>query len=200
LDGKIQYDSYINGIWNIIVAVTTVGYGDFYPKSHIGRFILVTAVILGTVIISLTIVALNGIISFDENEKDAYQILDKIYFRKDLNDVCQKIIYYNYRIKLIKNSFESNILNEKPEYSHSLKKLKKQSGIKVVLMKKINEFCQNKDKERFFYLEENINNCFVGIKKDLEALKVFKRKITSGNKNRILLTSNIQKTLSITRD
>jgi len=190
----------MNGIWNIIVAMTTVGYGDYYPKSHLGRFILIIAVILGTVIISLTVVALNGIINFDENEIQAYEILKRVTYRKELNDACQKIIYYNFKIKEMKRSIDPKDLNESGQYAQFVRNLKKITTYKYFLSKKMKEFSLNRDKDKFVQLEENISKCIDEINANFEFLRDFRRKIKSQNKNQLILISNISTSLKISRD
>jgi hypothetical protein len=156
--------------------------------------------IIGTVIISLTVVALNGIISFDENEMQAFYILNRINLRKKLNDACQKIIFYNFKIKLMKKSIDFRDLNENRDYSLLNRNLKAQTQIKLFITKKMQEFSLSKDKDKFVDLEEKINDCVVHIQNNIETLNEFGRKIKSQNKNQIVLINNIQKTLKITRD
>lgn len=45
-------------MWCIIITMTTVGFGDFYPSTHLGRFIGVLACFWGTFLVSLMVVSL----------------------------------------------------------------------------------------------------------------------------------------------
>jgi len=45
-------------MWNIIVIITMVGYGDLYPATHIGRVIGLTGAILGNLLIAIMVVSL----------------------------------------------------------------------------------------------------------------------------------------------
>jgi len=40
--------------------MTTVGFGDYYPRTYIGRFVIVLACFIGIFIVSLTMVTLNA--------------------------------------------------------------------------------------------------------------------------------------------
>jgi hypothetical protein len=68
-----------NCMWLIIVTMTTVGYGDFYPKSHLGRFVGVISCIIGMLLVSLIVVSLTSILDFSSEEKKAYSVIKKLH-------------------------------------------------------------------------------------------------------------------------
>ena len=68
----------INSIWLIIVTMTTVGYGDFYPNENYGRIICLMSYLIGCLSVSLTVVALAIISEFSERELRAYSIIKKL--------------------------------------------------------------------------------------------------------------------------
>ena len=68
----------LNCFWVIIITMVTVGYGDLYPRSHLGRGIVIIAAILGMLLTSLMIVSLGNLTEFTEQEKKAYNIIKKI--------------------------------------------------------------------------------------------------------------------------
>ena len=53
-----EYEYLWNAFWVIILTMTTVGYGDIYPVTHLGRGSAIVACIWGMFIVSLFIVAL----------------------------------------------------------------------------------------------------------------------------------------------
>jgi preprotein translocase subunit SecG len=64
-----------NNFWLSMITMTTVGYGDGYPSTHLGRFILILAVLFGKLIISIVYNFLNEEINFDKYERKAYEIV-----------------------------------------------------------------------------------------------------------------------------
>jgi UDP-N-acetylmuramyl pentapeptide phosphotransferase/UDP-N-acetylglucosamine-1-phosphate transferase len=63
-DGQ-DLESFSNAIWLTIITMTTVGYGDFYPRTHIGRTITVFLIIWGIFIVSLMVVVLTNTLNMD---------------------------------------------------------------------------------------------------------------------------------------
>ena len=59
-----NFDSYWNALWLIVVTMTTVGYGDLYPKSNGGRIIGIMICIWGIFITSYLTVTLTQFLSF----------------------------------------------------------------------------------------------------------------------------------------
>jgi hypothetical protein len=83
IDGNYQdYSLYNNSWWLIVVTMTTVGYGDYFPRTHLGRFIIILACFCGVFLVSLTIVSLTKTSDFSYGEKNAYEILHRLIQKK----------------------------------------------------------------------------------------------------------------------
>jgi voltage-gated potassium channel len=65
-----------NGMWNIIVTITMVGYGDFFPITHIGRVIGLIAAILGNLLIAVMVVSLTFTSEFSPQQRKAYELIN----------------------------------------------------------------------------------------------------------------------------
>ena len=55
-----DYSLFNNSWWLVVVTMTTVGFGDYFPKTHLGRFVIVIACFIGVFIVSLTISTLTS--------------------------------------------------------------------------------------------------------------------------------------------
>lgn len=58
--------------------MTTVGYGDFYPRTLIGRIVDVFLIVWGSVIVSLIIVVLTNSLTMDMSERRALTVLNRL--------------------------------------------------------------------------------------------------------------------------
>ena len=67
-------------MWNILITITTVGYGDISASSHMGRLIAIIAAFWGVFFVSLFVVALMNMLMFDSSEKKAYMLLKVLTF------------------------------------------------------------------------------------------------------------------------
>ena len=70
-----DFNNLLTSIWNVLITMTTVGYGDFYPKSHAGRVVGVICAFWGVVYVSLFVVSLTNMLEFDSPEKKAFMLL-----------------------------------------------------------------------------------------------------------------------------
>jgi voltage-gated potassium channel len=55
-------------MWCVVVTLATVGYGDFLPKSFLGRLAGMFICFSGTIIVSYFVVTLTNMLSFDGSE------------------------------------------------------------------------------------------------------------------------------------
>jgi hypothetical protein len=70
--GPSGMDQLTNNEWLVIITMTTVGYGDFYPCTHPGRFFCLMACVSGMILISSMVVALNLASEFSKDQSIAY--------------------------------------------------------------------------------------------------------------------------------
>lgn len=54
---------YRNAFWLILITTTTVGYGDYFPQTPLGRVIILFVAIWGTLIVSIMVVVVSNTLS-----------------------------------------------------------------------------------------------------------------------------------------
>jgi hypothetical protein len=70
-----DFDSYESSFWNIIITMSTVGYGDTFPKTILGRTVVVLSIFWGGVILALTFVSVGSVLQLKPNERRAYNAI-----------------------------------------------------------------------------------------------------------------------------
>lgn len=71
--------SYINLIWFVFITITTVGYGDIYPKATLSRLFMYAFGLWGMISLSMTIATFMNLLDIDEDERRFLKLMD--YFR-----------------------------------------------------------------------------------------------------------------------
>lgn len=70
----MNYRIYENSIWNVIISIYTVGYGDLYPRTLFGKIITVIIVYFGLVMVSIIDLTMFGIVDLNSQENNVYFI------------------------------------------------------------------------------------------------------------------------------
>ena len=88
-----------NCIWLIIVTMTTgrqvsytVGYGDTFPRTLLGRISIFFCAIFGVTVVSVMVVAIQNTLMFTLLEEKAYTCINKLNSRKKLLQAAAKMI------------------------------------------------------------------------------------------------------------
>lgn len=115
---KFQDWTYIwNGFWCIIMTILTVGFGDYYPQTHLGRLISVIACLWGTFLISLMVVSLTMSVEFTPQEEKAYEELKNNEVSFLLRAKAAKIIRISHQLKVAhSNMLSTNSRSSKMDY------------------------------------------------------------------------------------
>jgi potassium intermediate/small conductance calcium-activated channel subfamily N protein 2 len=101
--------SYANSFWNVIVTMSTVGYGDFFPKTHFGRFVGVLICLWGVVVVSIFVVTVTNMLTFDPTEEKTYSLLQRLSYKAKLKKQATYVLAAAYKGRSIlkKNSKNS---------------------------------------------------------------------------------------------
>lgn len=95
-----NFSNLTTAMWNIIITLTTVGYGDYYPKTNFGRLIGIITAFWGVFFVSLFVVALTNTLELAESELRAFILLKRLYMRKDLRENACKMIQSRYVMRV----------------------------------------------------------------------------------------------------
>jgi potassium intermediate/small conductance calcium-activated channel subfamily N protein 2 len=71
--GQRVFDSYFTSIWNVMITMTTVGYGDTFSISIFGRIISMLNAIWGAFIISLLVASIGTVFALTPEQKLAIE-------------------------------------------------------------------------------------------------------------------------------
>jgi hypothetical protein len=96
-----------NALWLTIITMTTVGYGDYYPRTTFGRIIDVVLVVWGTFIVSLMVVVLTNTLNMDQSEKRALIVLNRLEAKKTLKEAAALLITHSCKKYLLRKGVKS---------------------------------------------------------------------------------------------
>jgi len=75
---------YSNCIWLIVITMTTVGYGDEYPTTFMGRVISIMASIAAVMLLAITVNLVITKLSLSRAESKVVEIMDRVNVRREL--------------------------------------------------------------------------------------------------------------------
>jgi hypothetical protein len=115
----VAFDYYWNSFWCIILTQTTVGYGEIYPITALGRLTTIFACLWGMFNMSMIIVTLTNIISLSSEEEKAFAEIEGSKTElKNLSDDAASFIqkYGLYYLAKRKNLDERKTLKCRTDY------------------------------------------------------------------------------------
>lgn len=82
-------------VYQIVITLTSVGYGDFFPKSWPGRTVIMACAIWGAVMISFIVLVVSNIFNLSNEQEQAF---NKLQFADSASRVIQRAFrYYHQR-------------------------------------------------------------------------------------------------------
>ncbi len=88
----MNFSLFSNSMWNVIITMTTVGYGDFYARTDLGRFMIFLVCIFGIFVLSMMMVTLSDSLKTTSLEGKAITVLQRLELRQDLIEQAAYVI------------------------------------------------------------------------------------------------------------
>lgn len=161
---KIQDWTYEwNAVWCIFVAMTTVGYGDFFPKTHLGRFLVIVACLVGTYFVSMMMVFMTQKSILDESEFKAYKLITRLKLRREIKSIQAVLVYKTLELKKSKNQDGEAYEKHKNTIQYLIEKINSKN-------RRIRTFEVVATKEQLFDICERIDNDIKDMYNELESI------------------------------
>mmetsp|Transcript_3248 Transcript_3248/g.2795 ORF Transcript_3248/g.2795 Transcript_3248/m.2795 type:complete len:132 (+) Transcript_3248:817-1212(+) len=77
-----DFNSYWTAMWVVILTMTTVGYGDFYPRTHLGRVVIFIVCIWGVSVVSLMVVTVTNVLTMTPAQEKSLTVMERLGLRK----------------------------------------------------------------------------------------------------------------------
>ena len=104
-----DFNSINNAFWVTLITMTTVGYGDFFPKSNIGRFIGILIAFWGVAFVSLFVVTLTNLLLFENGEEKSFILLQRLKSKDALKKQAVNVMTAAYRQKVTKREHPNDL-------------------------------------------------------------------------------------------
>lgn len=176
-----------NAVWCIFVSMTTVGYGDFFPKTHFGRFIVIIACIIGTYFVSMLMVFMTQKSILDETEFKAFKLITRLRLRKEIKFLQANLIYESMLMSKNKMNEESYKLHKRNVYI-LIEEIKSK-------MRRIKTFEFAPTKEQLFDVCERIDNDMNEIINEVESLKILNEDMITYTDNQVEVVKYLKKNI-----
>ncbi|KAH8054939.1 small conductance calcium-activated potassium channel [Aureococcus anophagefferens] len=106
--------NWTNAVWCIYVSMTSVGYGDYYPKTHLGRLTVGVCVLAYTVLLSLLIGFFSEAVCMDSGQTKVYEYAHSDKYYKKMQSTAAALsprrAYNDIRERSAPSNIESNLM------------------------------------------------------------------------------------------
>ena len=85
-------DSPYNAVWCIFITSLTVGYGDIFPVTHFGRFVVIIAAVLGIALVALIVTAVANLAKFNADEVRGRILVDRQHLAHSRRALAARVV------------------------------------------------------------------------------------------------------------
>ena len=191
-----------NSIWCVFVSMTTVGYGDFFPKTHFSRILIIVSCIIGIYFVSMMMIFMTQKSILTENEQKSYKLITRLKIRNQLKDIHSNIIYHALKMNIISCNFKKNIIQEKKfemEYNYQKRCIISIIDENKILSEKIKSFDIIPTKDQLFDIAERIDFAIKEIKCEVNILQKMNFSFLGYTDTQVIIIKYLKKCIQNTK-
>lgn len=110
VDPDLEFMS--TAMWYTLITMTTVGYGDYFAQSHMGRFVGIITAFWGVFVVSLFVVSIQNILNYDSPEQKSYNLLKRLETKELMRLHAANMLRAKYKIKMKRNQQGGSTLSD----------------------------------------------------------------------------------------
>ena len=164
-----------NAFWCLFISMTTVAFGDFYPKTHVGRVLIIFSTIVGIYFVSMTMKYITQKSILTDMEQKAYKLITRLRHRSQLKDVNANIIYHSLKMIQLKKKLKKKQFNNPKDFDLEFNSEKKEILEQIEEYKIFNEKLKTCDKvqtkDQLIDILEQIEKNIYDIETELDILE-----------------------------
>ena len=164
-----------NAFWCLFISMTTVAFGDFYPKTHVGRILIIFSTIVGIYFVSMTMKYITQKSILTDMEQKAYKLITRLRHRAQLKDVNANIIYHSLKMIQLKKKLKKKQFNNPKDFDIEFNSEKKEILEQIEEYKIYNEKLKTCDKvqtkDQLIDILEQIEKNIYDIETELDILE-----------------------------
>lgn len=163
-----------NAMWFVFVTMTTVGYGDLFPKTQFGRCITIMSALVGVYFVSMMMVFMTQKSLMTDKEDKAYKLITRLKYRNYNKDKHADLIHIFFQYIIVKRQKDNRDILE-IEYDSKSKYLKRSMNNLIYEIKLNKKYIHSCDfiptKEILFDTSENLDYEIKNIFLELHSLE-----------------------------
>lgn len=183
---KYEFGNFYNCLWFIFSTTSGIGYGDFFPKTLVGKIVIVLCCLIGAFLLSLVTATLFILTQFNEDENKAYANINLLNEQTNKDNFFTDYFnsYIKYKISKIRKKFSIvRMIKNKDDYTKNRIKVFFQVMKKLRETLSITSFCEiTRDiwDKKIYKIIETLDICLIDL---LEYSDLIYNKSTENKKN-----------------
>lgn len=96
-----DYTNIYNCVWNVVIIVCTVGYGEMYPVSFFGRATACLMTFWGVFINSMIVVVITDVLKLSFHEQHAFDMMKRLILKRSVQEQASCVFQWSARLKTV---------------------------------------------------------------------------------------------------